>query len=92
MLPLATRLFLTTAPGLYFAGRQVCHLGINTWKLLKEIVPDFRFEEIHVCLIIGIVPVETIAPVVFYLITVYLFRFLLSDQDIRYKIISVFLS
>ena len=91
MLPLATRLFLTTCTRIIFCRRQICHLGINTWKLLKEIVPDFRFEEIHVCLIIGI-DRGNIAPVVFYLITVYLFQILVSDQDIRYKIISVFLS
>lgn len=40
--PLDTRLFLTTAPGLYFAGGKIIDLRINIRILFEEIIPHFR--------------------------------------------------
>ena len=83
MLPLAYQTVLDDRTRIIFCRRQVC----SPWNkysgsLLEEIVPDFRFQEIHVSLIIGIYR-GNIAPVVFYLITVDLLQILVTDQDIR---------
>ncbi len=70
--------------------RQVAHLGIHRWKLPEEIFSDLRSQEIHIRLIIRVYP-GNIIPIAAQLISVDLFQILITDQDIRHKIIMLFL-
>mgnify|MGYP002508738222 CR=1 FL=1 len=36
-----------------FRRGQIIHLGINVRILFKEVITDLRFQEIHICLVIG---------------------------------------
>ena len=55
---------------------------------MEEIITYFRFQEIHICLIICI-HCWNVAPVIFYFITVDFLQILISDKNIGHKIMSV---
>ncbi len=87
--PLEIRLFFTCAPGLYLAGGTSAILELIVRILIEEVVPDFRFQEIHICLIIRLYRCD-IAPVVIDLISVDALQVFVTDQNILYEIITVF--
>ena len=70
--------------------RYICDLGLDRRLLFEEIVPDFRFQEIHVCLIISLCS-RDIIPVVIDLISVNPLQIFVTDKNIIYKIMPSFL-
>ena len=77
--------------GIVFCGGQIVYLGIYIRILLEEVISHICFQEIHVGTVI-IVYRCNISPVILDLISVDSLQILIADQNISYKIITVFLS
>src|SRR5699024_1112585 len=76
--------------GIIFCRRQVVYLGIYVRILFEEVVPDILFEEIHVGPVIRIHSGD-VAPVSIQLISVDLADIFVTDKDVFYEIMPVFL-
>ena len=77
--------------GVVFCGRQIIHLGIYIRILLEEVISHIRFQEVHICAVVILHRCD-ISPVILDLISVDSLQILVTDQNISYEIITVFLS
>ena len=67
-----------------FCRRKIVDLGVNSRILTEEIISHFRFQEIHIGLVVSLNGREVV-PVILDLISIDPLQILIADQNIFYK-------